>query len=73
MFDSVNVLTSDNGSLSADQWATLATDKIIYVGSQTEGPIKEQALAYKQKIKSIIAYYIEQAIADNEKYLLSRR
>lgn len=73
MFDKVNVVTSNNGPLSAEQWASLATDKIIHVGNQTEGPIRDQALAYKQNIKHIIAYYIKQAIADNEKYLLSRR
>jgi hypothetical protein len=73
MLDNIKVVTSSNGPLSADQWAALATDKIIHVGNQTEGPIREQALAYKQSIKTIIAYYIGQAIADNEKYLLSRR
>lgn len=69
----ISVLTSNNGPLSAEQWAKLATDKIMYVGNQTEGPIKDQALAYKEKIQKIIEYYIKEAVRSNERHLLSRR
>lgn len=69
----INVVTSNDGSLSAKQWAKLATDKIMYVGDQTEGPIRDQALAYKAKIEKILEYYISEAVKSNEKYLLTRR
>ena len=36
---SINVMASSNGPLSAEQWAKLAADKIMYVGDKTEGPI----------------------------------
>jgi hypothetical protein len=69
----ISVVTSTNGPLSAEQWAKLATDKIITVGNQTEGPIRDQAMAYKTKIQKTIEYYIKQALASQEKHLLSRR
>lgn len=69
----ISVVTSNNGPLSAEQWAKLATDKIITVGNQTEGPIRDQAMAYKTKIQNTIEYYIKQALASQEKHLLSRR
>ena len=69
----VNVVSSANGPLSNEQWAQLAADKIIYVGNQTEGPIRDQAIAYKQKIAKIIEYYIAQAVQSNEKHLLQRK
>jgi hypothetical protein len=69
----INVVTSNNGPLSADQWAKLATDKIINVGNQTEGPIRDQAIAYQGKIQKIIEYYINQALLSQEKHTLSRR
>jgi hypothetical protein len=69
----VSVLTSNNGPLSAEQWAKLATDKIISVGNQTEGPIRDQALAYQGKIQKVIEYYINQALLSQEKHVLSRR
>lgn len=69
----IKVLTSTNGPLSAESWATLAADKIISVGNETEGPIRDQALAYKTQIQKIVEYYIKQALISQEKHLLSRR
>jgi hypothetical protein len=66
------VLTSNNKPLSAEQWAAMATNKIISVGNQTEGPIREQALAYQKNIQSIIEYYIKEALKSQEAYLLKR-
>jgi hypothetical protein len=70
---SVNVMSSSNGPLSAEQWAKLAADKIMYIGDKTEGPIKDQALAFKHNIQKVVEYYITQAVQSNERYLLSRR
>lgn len=72
MFD-IKVVSSANGPLSNEQWAKLAADKIIYVGNQTEGPIKDQAIAYKQRIEKVIEYYIAQAVQSHEKHLLQRK
>jgi len=70
---SINVVSSANGPLSPQQWAQLAADKIIYVGDQTEGPIRDQALAYKQRIQKIVEYYIAQAVQSHETHLLKRK
>lgn len=69
----INVVTSNNGPLTPEQWAKLATDKILYVGNQTEGPIRDQALAYQKKIHKIVEYYIKEAIRSHERHLLARR
>jgi hypothetical protein len=70
---SINVMSSSDGPLSAEQWAKLAADKIMYIGDKTEGPIKDQAVAFKSNIQKVIEYYITQAVQSNERYLLSRR
>jgi hypothetical protein len=69
----VSVMTSNNGPLSPNQWAAMATNKIISVGNQTEGPIRDQALAYQAHIQAIIEYYIKEAIRSHEAHLLKRR
>lgn len=69
----INVISTSNRPLSPEEWAKLASDKIIYVGDQTEGPIKDQAIAYKQRIQKIVEYYIAQAIVSHEKHLLQRK
>jgi hypothetical protein len=72
MFE-VNILTTNNRPMNAQEWAKLATDKIIYVGNQTDGPIRDQALAYKQQIENVISYYIEKAVQSHEQHLLTRK
>lgn len=69
----IKVVTSNNGPLNAEQWAKLATDKIVYVGNETEGPIRDQAIAYKAKIQKIVEYYIKEALVSQERHLLTRR
>ena len=69
----INVVTSQNGPLSPAQWAELAADKIMYVGDQTEGPIRDQAVAFKGNIQKIIEYYIKEAVQSSERHLLTRR
>ena len=69
----INVVTSNNGPLTSEQWAKLAADKIMYVGDQTEGPIRDQAIAYKVKIQKIVEYYIAEAVKSHERHLLTRR
>jgi hypothetical protein len=69
----ISVVTSNNGPLSPQQWATIATNKIIHVGNETDGPIREQALAYQSKIQAVIEYYIKEAIRSHEAHLLNRR
>jgi hypothetical protein len=69
---SVNVVASSNGPLSAEEWAKLAADKIVYIGNQTEGPIRDQAIAYKSHIQKVIEYYIKQAIVSHEKHWIER-
>lgn len=68
----INIVASNNGPLEPEQWAKLAADKIVYIGDQTDGPIRDQAIAYKQRIQKVVEYYIRQAVLSNEKHLLQR-
>lgn len=69
----VNIVSSDNGPLTPEQWAKMAADKILYIGNQTDGPIRDQAIAFKNKIERVVEYYIKQAVQSHEKHLLTRR
>ena len=44
---SVNVVTSQNGGLSNDQIAEIASNKIIYVSDEAPEPIRQQAEALR--------------------------
>ena len=58
---SVNVATSDNGGLSSDQIVELAMDKILKVANTAPEPIKDQALAFQDNIRTVLKQYIDLA------------
>tara|TARA_R100001591_G_scaffold33715_1_gene45067 strand:- start:277 stop:561 length:285 start_codon:yes stop_codon:yes gene_type:complete len=58
---SVNVVTSQNGGLSNDQIAEIASNKIIYVSDEAPEPIRQQAEAFKDRVRNILQYYVELA------------
>lgn len=57
----VKVLASI-GPHTAEDWAELAINRIIKVGDDNvPEPLRAQAVQYRDKIKAVIAHYIEQA------------
>ena len=58
---SVSVVTSQNGGLSNDQIAEIASNKIIYVSDEAPEPIRQQAEAFKDRVRNILQYYVELA------------
>ena len=61
---SVNVTTSENGGLSDEQIAELVLDKICMISNTAPEPIRQQAFAYKEKIRKILIDYV--ALAKKE-------
>ena len=57
----VNVVTSDNGGLSNDQIADMATDKIVYVSEDSPEEIRLQAEAFKDRVRNLLQFYVELA------------
>ena len=70
------VATSKNRGLNAEEWAELATNRIVQISSDTPMPLREQAIAYKGRIKSLLTDYFQQ-VAKSErstiKYILEQQ
>ena len=58
----VEVVTTNNTGLGVDHWANRATDHIISVSADAPPAIREQAEAFKENVRSVMTYYIKQAI-----------
>ena len=58
---SVNVATSNNGGLSSDQIVELAMDKILKVANTAPEPIRDQAIAFQDNIRTVLKQYIDLA------------
>jgi len=69
---SVNVMTSDEGGLSADQVTELAMDKILFVSNTAPPVIRDQAEAFEQGIRAVVSHYIQLAMSQ-ERATIARR
>lgn len=56
----VNVLVADNRTHTAEEWAEMATDQIIYIGGNSHPVIVDQARAFREQIYNTLVYYFNQ-------------
>jgi hypothetical protein len=63
---SVLVMTTDNRGFTPEEIAERALDKIIYVGGKSHPHITEQAEAFRENIRKILVFYMEEAIKSNK-------
>ena len=54
----VSVFTSTDGGHSPEQLAEMAMNKIMLVSETAPPPIRDQAVAYRHKVKDILIYYL---------------
>lgn len=69
---SVLVMTTDNRGFTPEEIAERALDKIIYVGGQSHPHITEQAEAFRENIRKILVFYMEEAIKSNKTTIAAR-
>jgi len=62
MIGSVSVSTTQNRGFSPEEVAGRCVDKIISISEDADPVIRSQALAYKENMKKLIAFYMKEAI-----------
>jgi hypothetical protein len=60
--EGVKVMTTQGRGFTPEEVADRAVDKIISVGSQTHPAIRDQAEAFKENIRKVLAFYIKEAV-----------
>ena len=58
----VGVTTTNNRGHTIEEVAEMATNKIISISDTAPAPIREQAHAFKETCKKVIAYYMQEAV-----------
>jgi hypothetical protein len=58
----VQVETTHNRGWSVEELSQRAADKIIFVGDQSHPAVREQARAFKERIKAVVEFYMHEAI-----------
>jgi hypothetical protein len=69
---SVSILTTNNRGFTPEEIAERALDKIIYVGGQSHPHITEQAEAFRENIRKVLVFYMEEAIKSNQTTIAAR-
>lgn len=57
----VKVFTTQNRGFTPEEIAERAIDKIIFVGTQSHPLLREQALAFKDRIHEVLVRYLKEA------------
>ena len=69
---SVAVLTTDNRGFTPEEIAERALDKIIYVGGNCHPAIRDQAEAFRENIRKVLVFYMNEAIQSDRTTIAAR-
>jgi hypothetical protein len=69
---SVVVMTTNNRGFTPEEVAERALDKIIYVGGNSHEYIREQAEAFRENIRQILIFYMNEAIKSDRTTIAAR-
>lgn len=58
----VDVATTSNGGHPPEFWAKLATDRIVQISEDAHPAIREQAVAFRDRVEQMILLYMKRAI-----------
>jgi len=68
----VQVETTHARGWSVEELAQRAADKIIFVGDQSHPAVRDQARAFKESVKHVVAFYLKEAIEQDRATIAHR-
>jgi len=58
----IQVATKDFGGFTPEEVAERALDRIIQVGDQSHPLVREQAIAFRNHIRGVLVFYMNEAV-----------
>jgi HD superfamily phosphohydrolase YqeK len=68
----VVVQTTSNRGWNPEEVAQRALDKIVYVSDTAAGPIRDQALAYREAVRAVLIHYLNEAVKSDRTTIANR-
>lgn len=68
----IKILSTSNRGFTPEEIVERAMDKIMYVSKDANPLIKEQAQAYREHIKSVILFYLKEAVNSDRTTIANR-
>jgi len=61
----VQVFTTENRGHSPEEIAEMAVNKILHISQDAPSHVREQALAFRERVKAVISEYMKKAIVSD--------
>ena len=58
----IQVVTTEGRGFTPEELTERALDKLIYIGNESHPAIREHALAFRQRMKAVILFYLNEAV-----------
>lgn len=68
----VVVMTTSNRGWTPEEIAERALDKIIYVGGNSHPAIRDQAEAFRENIRQVLVFYLNEAVKSDRTTIAAR-
>ena len=68
----VVVMTTNNRGWTPEEIAERALDKIIYVGGNSHPAIRDQAEAFRENIRQVLVFYLNEAVKSDRTTIAAR-
>ena len=72
MLHTLTTVITNNANHAPETWADMCVEKLVHVSDTAPQPIRDQALAYKEKLREIIHYYIREAVLATEAEMITK-
>ena len=72
LLSSISVQATSGRGFTPEEVADRALDKIIYVGENVDPVIRDQALAYRDRLRKILVHYMQEAVNSDRTTLANR-
>jgi hypothetical protein len=68
----IQVVTTEGRGFTPEELTERALDKLIYIGNESHPAIREQALAFRQRMKAVILFYLNEAVTQDRLTLANK-
>lgn len=68
----ITVQSTSGRGFTPEEVANRALDKIIYVGENVDPVIRDQALAYRERLRNILVHYMYEAVKSDRTTLANK-
>lgn len=68
----IRIETTSNRGATPEEIAERALDRILFIGENVPPVLRDQALAYREQIRTVLVFYMKEAVRANHVTLVTK-